>query len=97
VSAAALTPEITHALDLKVTTGVLIRSVVDGGPADESALRAGDVITSLNGRPIRGLEEFLSMMRRLDPGDRIKVEYNRNGRTTTVEVTLDRLDPTTSP
>jgi S1-C subfamily serine protease len=47
-----VTPSIAASLGLLVEDGVLIESVVDGGPAQVAGLRADDVITHLDGVPV---------------------------------------------
>ncbi|WUH97325.1 trypsin-like peptidase domain-containing protein [Spirillospora sp. NBC_00431] len=62
--------------------------VTKGGPADKAGLKAGDVITSVDGKPIEDATDLIAQIRSRAPGDRIKVTYRRGGRESTVEVTL---------
>src|SRR5436309_665342 len=48
-----LTPELAKAFDIKQTRGVVISQVVADSAADKAGLKAGDVITSVNGHEIR--------------------------------------------
>src|SRR5262245_31370488 len=52
VSTQELSDELRDGLDLRGDGGVLVTSVVSGGPADRAGIRKGDVITSFNGRSI---------------------------------------------
>jgi predicted metalloprotease with PDZ domain len=75
------------------SAGASIDGVVPGGPADEAGLRAGDVITKLDGAslvrggsgPHAGADRSLPGMRlielaaRLEPNDTVEVEYLRDG------------------
>lgn len=92
VTTADLTPEIARALGLGVNQGVLVREVVASGPADSAGIRPGDVVTSMAGRRVAALEDFLSALRTLEPGQRVRVEYHRDGRSLAAEVTLGELD-----
>jgi len=47
-----VTPEIAEALGLERATGALVSDVADGGPADSSGLRAGDIVVAFNGQPV---------------------------------------------
>ena len=63
--------------------------VTPNGPADKAGLRPGDVITKVDGRPIDGPADLVALIRSKAPGDRIQVTYQRDGRETTVPVTLE--------
>jgi len=60
-------------------TGVPIRYVVDGGPAAEAGLRARDVITSVDGRPVTSTDDLLSALGEQAPGDWIPFQIARRG------------------
>ncbi|TDD38023.1 PDZ domain-containing protein [Actinomadura sp. KC06] len=62
--------------------------VTKGGPADKAGLKPGDVITSLDGKPIEDATDLIAQIRSRAPGDKVKVTYRRDGRESTVEVTL---------
>jgi len=46
-----------------VKEGVLVRSVTDGTPAARAGLKAGDVITSVDGQPTRSREDLVRAVR----------------------------------
>jgi len=48
--------------DLSVERGVLVRSIMSGGPAGRSGMRAGDVIIGLDGVPIAGIDLLHKML-----------------------------------
>ncbi|GAA2401215.1 hypothetical protein GCM10010420_30110 [Streptomyces glaucosporus] len=62
--------------------------VVPGGPADRAGIREGDVITEVDGTPVRGGEELIVRIRSHRPGDRLELTVERGGRERTVEVVL---------
>ncbi|MBX6769857.1 MAG: trypsin-like peptidase domain-containing protein, partial [Actinomadura rubrobrunea] len=62
--------------------------VTKGGAADRAGIKPGDVITALDGRPIEGAADLIAQIRSRAPGDRVRVTYQRDGKETTVEVTL---------
>jgi serine protease Do len=53
-----LTPEIAQGLGLTNDTGVVVSSVVPGGPAAKAGIRAGDVIHEVNRKPVKDVEDF---------------------------------------
>jgi S1-C subfamily serine protease len=63
--------------------------VAEGGPAGEAGLRPGDIITSLDGEEVASPEDLLAVLRRLDPGDTIDIEFNRgsDGEQARIELT----------
>jgi serine protease Do len=72
-----LTPSLAERLELpRDTRGVLITEVEPGEPADEASpvgLRRGEVIVSVNGETVEGVDEFESAVARFESGDRIRL------------------------
>jgi serine protease Do len=82
-------------LNLDVSQGAYVTSdsgssaVVSGSPADKAGLKAGDVITKVNGTDITETHSLASSLAQLSPGDRATLTVVRSGKTSTVTVTLD--------
>lgn len=81
--------------------GVLIGNVADQGSAD-GALKAGDVILSLGGNPVFNnglvrvdgdLVDMNEVVERKFAGDKVEVEFLRDGKKQKAEITLKRFDP----
>jgi S1-C subfamily serine protease len=68
--------------------GALVKEVVYGTAADEAGIRAGDLITRIEGTNIDGLDDLRKALTQLQPGQRIKLTYTRNGVAHTIEVLL---------
>jgi putative serine protease PepD len=68
--------------------GALLRTVTAGGAADKAGLKAGDVVTSVNGLPVDSADDLIAHVRSAAPGATVKVTYVRDGKTSTVDVTL---------
>lgn len=68
---APITPEIARALRLTDPRGVIVAGLSQGGPAARAGLRPGDVITAVDGQATDTPEDFLSVLRRHDPGDTV--------------------------
>ena len=72
--------------------GVEIFGVSPGGAAADAGLRAGDVLTAINGeslaadKPGVATDRLLDFMKGVEMGDTLDVEYLRNGKRSTVEV-----------
>lgn len=68
VESTALTPELAENLGAASAQGVIITGVLNGGPAARAGMRPGDVVTRINGRPIRTVAELRSGITALRPG-----------------------------
>lgn len=73
---------------LKTTQGVYVAGVTNGGAAERSGIREGDVITRIGESPIKTTPELQEQVSRYRPGDRIQVQVLRNGDAKDLEVTL---------
>lgn len=87
-----LFPDFAEALKLPVTNGAMIVDLVPGGPAAKAGLRGGDkraqignsiivvggdVITALNGQAIEDADSVIREIRKMRPGDRIRLQIVR--------------------
>ncbi|MGH7244664.1 MAG: trypsin-like peptidase domain-containing protein [Phycisphaerales bacterium] len=82
--------------DTGYDNGVLINAVVDGSPAYEAGLRAGDRIVEIDGKPItvRFVEEVPPLVKSFADrpvGSQIKVAYVRAGEKKDATVTTKKL------
>jgi putative serine protease PepD len=68
--------------------GAEIQSVTPRSPADTAGLQPGDVITSVDGRPIRAPDDVATAISAKKPGDRVDVELSNGGQERTVDVPL---------
>mgnify|MGYP000085324630 FL=1 len=66
----------------------LAGSVVVGGPAAKVGLIPGDVILKIDGVAINSSDELVVAIRSHDVGDVISVTYTRDGKVSTVKITL---------
>ncbi len=68
--------------------GVRVRGVIDGGPADESRLRAKDSIVAVDGTAVTGPSDLMARLRELEPGSFVKLSVRRAGRDLEVSTVL---------
>jgi putative serine protease PepD len=86
--------QVEHAylgVSLQATTdssGAQIGSVTGGSPAAKAGLRAGDVVTALDGDTVDSADALSAAVSSKSPGDEVSVTYTRNGDSHTVQVTL---------
>jgi putative serine protease PepD len=69
--------------------GAEIQEVTPGSPAQAAGLRAGDVITGVDGQPVRDPDDVADAINGLEPGDDIEVEVSRDGVERSVEAELE--------
>lgn len=72
-------------------TGVIIRSVIDGSPAQRAGVEAGDRVVSIDQQPVRQYEEVMAIIRAKRPGDTLELTVDRDGQTEQLTVTLDEM------
>jgi len=66
--------------------GVVVENVEAGGPADRAGLKRGDVITAVNGKPIRNGDELVAIVSDTEVGKTLKVELLRDKKPISAEV-----------
>src|SRR5436190_4157480 len=76
---ATLTPEEAKRIGLKPIKGALVARVFGGSPAQAAGLKAGDVITTVAGRPVDSREAFSTFTATLPSGHVVDVTVNRDG------------------
>ena len=87
--------EMAEENDLPVVTGVMIDRVNSGGAADDAGLESGDVIIDINGVEIKNVSNLQEQVAINRPGDKIRVTYIRDGKTSTTNATLKNTLGTT--
>ena len=87
-----MTPEAISRLGLQNARGALVNSVVPGGPAERAGVRAGDVITAVNGTAIQDPNALRNSIARTPPGSEVTLTVWRNGREEQVRVRLGELN-----
>ena len=73
-----------------------VACIVKGGPADSAGLKAGDVITSLNGKPVANYDALTAAIGAAKPGDKVTVTVTNKGSSRSVTVTLGSRPDSTS-
>ncbi len=68
--------------------GALVTSVVDGSPADDSGLKAGDLIIAVNGKEITSMADLAAEIKLFRPGESVDILLLRDGIRLTVQAIL---------
>jgi len=84
-----------EAQDTEDANGVKITDVDEGddespSPAAKAGLKEGDVITQVNGKAIKSVDELRESLKDVKKGDTVKITYKRNNQTQTIDVKFPR-------
>jgi serine protease Do len=83
--------EIAESLNLKSTQGALVAEPQAGSPAVTAGIRAGDIITQVNGNPVRDARELARTIGSMPPNTSVKLTVLRNGSEQAITLTLGEL------
>jgi len=96
IAGVPLTPTLAEQIKVAAKQGVVLATVAPNGPAARAGLKGagrndpstGDIVTELDGRPMRTIEDIAAYVDEKNPNDRVQVSYLRAGQAQTAEVTL---------
>jgi serine protease Do len=86
-----VTKEVAESLGLKEEKGTLVASVVPGSPAEKAGLQAGDVILSVDQKPLADFKDLPRTIADTQAGTKVTLEVMRGDETREVSVVIDRL------
>jgi S1-C subfamily serine protease len=93
-----LTPELATAMKVAAGSGALINSIADASPAAKAAIKSGDIIASVAGKPVHGGHELIREILAHDVGQQIQLEIVRDGKHYGTNVVLAaRPEPAVAP
>lgn len=90
VSIQDLDNELANELGLKITEGVHVVEVIKDGAAEAAGLLEDDVIVGVDGKNVKNTPQLQELIGRGRPGDQVKLNINRSGKTKEVTVTLKK-------
>ena len=88
IEMADLTPELAKKLGVTSLDGAVIAVVQPGSPAEKAGLRERDIVTGLNGRPIRNAAELRARLGLTPVGEEVEMRINRGGAPRTLRVQI---------
>jgi Do/DeqQ family serine protease len=92
VNIQTLTPDIAQSMDLGNTQGALVSQVVEGSAAEKAGIRAGDVVTAVNGKPVKDAAGLRNAIGLLSIGDKVDVALLRDGKPRRVTAVIGERD-----
>ncbi len=87
-----LTPAIAESLGLDSSKGALVGQVVEDSPAEKAGIKAGDIITSINGRNVSNSSETRNLIGLLRIGEKVDIGLLRDGQPRRVTATIAERD-----
>jgi S1-C subfamily serine protease len=93
VNIQTLTPDIAESMELANNVqGALVSQVVEGSAAEKAGVKAGDVITAINGKPVKDAAALRNTIGLLRIGERVDVSLLRDGKPRRVTAMIGERD-----
>jgi serine protease Do len=89
-----VTSDIADSLGMKKAQGALVAEPQANGPAAKAGIQSGDVITGVNGEPVKDARELARTIGGLSPGTAVKLDVLHKGENKVVNLTLGQLPNT---
>ena len=86
-----VTKGIADSLGMTKAEGAMVDGPQNGSPAAKAGVRSGDVVTALNGTPVKDSRDLARNVAALAPGSSVKLDILRNGESKTLTITLGEL------
>jgi serine protease Do len=86
-----VTPGIAESLGMKQAAGAMVDDRQPGSPAVKAGIETGDVITAVNGAPIKTARDLARTVGMMAPDTTVKLDILRKGEGKTLTVTLGKL------
>jgi serine protease Do/serine protease DegQ len=93
VNIQTLTPDIAQSMDLgNNVQGALVSQVLEGSAAENAGIKAGDVITAVNGKPVKDAAALRNSIGLLSIGEKVDVSLLRDGKPRRITAVVSERD-----
>ncbi|MBH5366614.1 Do family serine endopeptidase [Bradyrhizobium glycinis] len=89
-----VTSDIADSLGMKKAEGALVAEPQANGPAAKAGIESGDVITAVNGEPVKDARELARTIGGMAPGATVKLNVLHKGQDKVINLTLGQLPNT---
>jgi serine protease DegQ len=93
IEVADMSADLAQSLGLKGTKGAIVGAIEKGSPAERGGIRLGDVIMTVNGRPVADVSQALNAIAELAPGKSVPVKVMRKNAEIALDVTVGKRKP----
>jgi serine protease Do len=76
---------------MKQARGAMVDSPQDGSPAAKAGIEAGDVITAVDGKPVKDSRDLARTISMMTPGSSVKLDILRKGDSKTLTLALGEM------
>jgi serine protease Do len=91
ISVQDLTPEMAEQFQVKEKEGVLVAQIHPGTGAEKAGLTSGDIIKSVDDKPIKNINELIKEIQKKKVGQKVKLSVVRDGKPMTIEITTSAM------
>ena len=91
-----LNADLAKAFNVNAQQGAFVSEVMPNSAADKASIKAGDVITAMNGQKVSSFAEMRARIATSGAGKEIELTYLRDGKSNNVKVTLQADDKVTA-
>lgn len=91
-----LDPDLAAAFGLEGHNGAVLVNILDGSPAEKAGLRAGDVVTAVNGKRVRDAADLRNHIGLMRVGDPVELQILRDSKPLTVRAKVGTREPATA-
>ena len=81
-----MTTDLAKAFGLERPSGVIIAGLLRDGPGAKGGLRVGDIVQTMDGRPVGDTPKLMARIAAKEPGEKIELGVYRNGKAQSLSV-----------
>jgi serine protease Do len=86
-----ISPDLADQFHLKSNSGAVVADVKPDAPAANAGLKSGDVILEYEGKPVKDSRQLKFSVAAMEPGQKAKLGYLRDGKNETATVTVGEV------